>query len=48
MYVKVKAWRDKSVSRENQKNDGEFSIENIDLESTIKGRKENIEIRVWT
>ena len=46
--MKIQAWRDDSVRKDNQKNDGYFSPEKIDLESTIKIRTETIERRVWT
>ena len=46
--MKVQAWREESVSKDNRKNDGEFSSENIDLASSIKRIKETMDIRVWT
>ena len=45
--VKVQAWRDESASKDNRKNNGEFSPENIDLVSATKGRKETIDRRIW-
>ena len=45
--MKVQAWRDESASKDNRKNNGEFSPENIDLVSATKGRKETIDRRIW-
>ena len=46
--MKVKSWREDSTSKDNRKNDGDFSPEKIDLASAIKGRKGTIDRRVWT
>ena len=46
--MKVQDWREESVRKYNQNNDGEFSPEKINRASNIKGRKGIIERRVWT